>query len=202
MNDLIIARYNEPLDWIMLVPADFRIHIYNKGDPITSSAVRARGDLVDCRNAGRESESYLTHIIEHGPGSGDFTVFSQGDPFEHSPDFLDLLATWERWEAIQPLSWCWKEEANIPPPALRRHPPTSTLSSGSDRNCFRSLLGTRSSSSMSERIARGTPIELSADCRRAPISPATSSEHADCPSWAPGRPDIWLGDSRMAQFSP
>jgi hypothetical protein len=120
VNDLVIARYNEPLEWILLVPQDFRIHIYNKGAPIDSAAVYARATrIVDCRNAGRESESYLTHIIEHGPGSGPFTAFCQGDPFEHSPDFLDLLEAAGDWHDIQPLSWCWKEEANIPPPALR-----------------------------------------------------------------------------------
>jgi hypothetical protein len=119
MNDLVIARYNEPLEWILLVPQDFRIHIYNKGAPIDSAAVCARAArIIDCKNAGRESESYLSHIIQHGPGSGPFTAFSQADPFEHSPDFLDLLEAAADWQDIQPLSWCWKEEANIPPPAL------------------------------------------------------------------------------------
>lgn len=120
MNDLVIARYNEPIEWILLVPQGFRIHIYNKGAPIDSAAVRARAArIIDRPNAGRESESYLTHMIEHGPGSGPFTVFCQGDPFEHSPDFIDLLEVAADWHDIQPLSWCWKEEANIPPPALR-----------------------------------------------------------------------------------
>jgi len=120
MNDLIIARYNEPIEWILLVPQDFRIHIYNKGASIDSAAVRARATrIIDRPNAGRESESYLTHMIEHGPGSGPFTVFCQGDPFEHSPDFIDLLEAAADWHDVQPLSWCWKQEANVPPPALR-----------------------------------------------------------------------------------
>jgi hypothetical protein len=120
MNDLVLARYNEPLEWILLVPRDFRIHIYNKGAPIDSAAVHERAAMVvECRNAGRESETFLTHMIEHGPGSGCFTVFCQGDPFEHSPDFLDLLESADDWRDIQPLSWCWKEAENIPPPAVR-----------------------------------------------------------------------------------
>ncbi|MFI9504690.1 hypothetical protein [Nocardia sp. NPDC052566] len=119
MNDLVIARYTEELDWIMLVPSTFRIHIYNKGAPIGSAALRARAaTIVDRPNAGRESETYLAHMIEHGPGQGAFTVFSQGDPFEHSPDFLDLLETPEDWAAIQPLTWCWKQVENIPPTVL------------------------------------------------------------------------------------
>ena len=120
INDLVIARYNEPLEWVQLVPPGFRIHIYNKGEPITSKPVQMRAHVTDCRNAGRESETYLTHMLEHAPGSGDFTVFSQGDPFEHSPDFLELLDRIQEWQPIQPLSWCWKDSANIPPPALLR----------------------------------------------------------------------------------
>ncbi len=120
MHDLVIARYNEPLEWLLLVPPSFRIHIYNKGTPVDCDKVRARAtQLIDRPNAGRESETFLTHIIEHGPGAGAFTVFCQGDPFEHSPDFLDLLKAAAGWHDIQPLSWCWKETQDIPPLALR-----------------------------------------------------------------------------------
>jgi hypothetical protein len=118
MNDLVIARYNEPLEWIQLVPPGLHVHVYNKGQPIASEPVQSRARIIERRNVGRESESYLTHMLEHGPGLGDFTVFCQGDPFEHSPDFLELLARPDEWQPIQPLSWCWKEAANVPPPAL------------------------------------------------------------------------------------
>ncbi len=122
MHDLVIARYNEPLEWIVLVPQGFRIHVYNKGAPINSGPVRARVErITDCRNEGRESETYLTHLIEHGAGAGEFTVFCQGDPFEHSPDFLDLLETTSEWQDIQPLSWCWKEGENIPTAGAAGH---------------------------------------------------------------------------------
>ncbi len=118
MNDLVVARYNESLEWIQLVPPGLHVHVYNKGAPIGSGPVQSRARVIDRRNVGRESELYLTHILEHGPGLGDFTVFCQGDPFEHSPDFLELLAGTDEWQPIQPLSWCWKEDANVPPRAL------------------------------------------------------------------------------------
>ncbi|MEU8897758.1 hypothetical protein AB0C65_17985 [Nocardia sp. NPDC048505] len=119
VHDLVIARYLEPLDWVLDVPDSFRVHIYDKGAGPVSAAVRARADsFVALRNAGRESDSYLTHLLEHGPGAGEFTVFSQGDPFEHSPDFLPLLAAHADWADVQPLSWCWKESIGYPPPLL------------------------------------------------------------------------------------
>jgi hypothetical protein len=46
------------------------------------------------------------------------TVFCQGDPFEHSPDFIDILRNAALWSDIQPLSWQWRGSRNIPPAPL------------------------------------------------------------------------------------
>ncbi|WP_194817422.1 hypothetical protein [Nocardia sp. XZ_19_385] len=119
VHDLVIARYNESLDWVLQVPDTYRVHIYNKGDATVSPEVRERAETFTAlRNAGRESDTYLTHMLEYGPGTGEFTVFSQGDPCEHSPDFLALLATPDRWSDVQTLTWWWKAESHIPPPIL------------------------------------------------------------------------------------
>ena len=56
MNDLVIARYNEPLEWVQLVPPDWHIHVYNKGEPIASGPVQSRARVIERRNVGRESE--------------------------------------------------------------------------------------------------------------------------------------------------
>jgi hypothetical protein len=118
-HDLVIARHHESLDWVLDVPPDYRVHIYDKGGPTVSIPVRERAETYVClRNAGRESDSYLTHMIEYGPGAGEFTVFSQGDPFEHSPDFLQLLAGHATWPDVQALSWCWKAPIGHPPAPL------------------------------------------------------------------------------------
>jgi hypothetical protein len=118
-HDLVIARYQESLDWVLEVPENFRVHIYNKGAPDVSASVRDRAStFVALRNAGRESDTYLTHMLEHGPGTGEFTVFSQGDPFEHSPDFLALLDRADSWSDVQTLAWAWKEQIQHPPSTL------------------------------------------------------------------------------------
>lgn len=118
MNDIVIARYKEDLEWINQIPEDFNVYIYNKGDVITSASVRQRATIVDRPNTGRETETYLHHLInyvEKGSSAGEFTVFSQGDPREHSPDFLELLKAWQQWKDVQPLSWRWRGDLNIPP---------------------------------------------------------------------------------------
>jgi len=117
LHQLVIARYAEQLDWLTRVPAEFSVHIYNKGAPITDPQVIARADSVTDRpNQGRESETYLTHISSLSPDADDgFVVFSQGDPFEHSPDFLELLGRHGQWQDLQPLAWRWKISRRIPP---------------------------------------------------------------------------------------
>ena len=116
MHRLVIARYAECLDWLGGVPESFDIVIYNKGGELPAPR---RGRVVARPNAGREGETFIAHIGDPGTAqAGYFTVFAQGDPFEHSPDFIGLLHTVDRWNDIQPLSWRWKSARNIPPAAI------------------------------------------------------------------------------------
>ncbi|GAK71577.1 hypothetical protein RRU01S_18_00320 [Agrobacterium rubi TR3 = NBRC 13261] len=116
MHTIILARYSEALEWIVDIPVDFRVIIYNKGQEITSPTVLARADEIVARpNVGRESETYLHHMRTRATDDRFFTVFSQGDPITHSPDFIDLLRNWRRWDDVQALSWQWLADRNIPP---------------------------------------------------------------------------------------
>lgn len=119
MDELVIARYSEDLSWIRDVPGEYSVVIYNKGKRIANRSVIGRAAAIyDVPNVGRESESYLRHILTLSEKDEDFTVFCQGDPFDHSPDFLSLLSTRHGWLDLQPLSWCYTREQNIPPANL------------------------------------------------------------------------------------
>jgi hypothetical protein len=119
MNRVILARYSEPLEWIKLIPNDFEVVIYNKGEPITSPEIIQRATrIIDRPNVGRESETYLNHMLNETEDNDDFTVYAQGDPFEHSPDFINLLHTWKHWQDLQPMSWQWLEDKMVPPTTL------------------------------------------------------------------------------------
>lgn len=116
MHTIVLARYSEPLEWIVDIPTDFRVIIYNKGQEITSPEVLSRADEIIARpNVGRESETYIHHMMTRGTDDRNFTVFAQGDPITHSPDFIDLLKNWRKWDDVQALSWQWLTEKNIPP---------------------------------------------------------------------------------------
>jgi hypothetical protein len=139
---LVVARYNEDLSWLAAVPEFFLITVYDKGPrsggggkqqhPYRSrcnhnnvlripEAVADRTTVVPLPNVGREADTYLKHIIstyEDGEDDADWTIFTQGDPFDHSPDFLDLLqrqAIDAYMRPVQPLSDRWDTEHHVPP---------------------------------------------------------------------------------------
>jgi hypothetical protein len=115
-NSIAVARYTEGLEWLKLVPEDFDVIVYNKGGKIASKdAIDRASKIIELENVGRESQTYLHHILTYGRASDDFTVFAQADPFEHSPDFIKLLQSWRAWRPIQVLSSRFKSQNQIPP---------------------------------------------------------------------------------------
>lgn len=107
--NLIIARYNENLYWIENIPKNLNINIiiYNKGED------NIHYPSIKLKNVGRESHTYLYHIIENYNNLADITIFSQGDPFTHNPNFIHDLYKINTYQDIQPLSYGYSY--NIPP---------------------------------------------------------------------------------------
>lgn len=78
MVDIVIARYNEDLSWLDNIREkypEYNIIIYNKGEYIPNS--------IPLLNVGRESDTYLTHIINNYTNLANITIFLQGNPFDH-----------------------------------------------------------------------------------------------------------------------
>jgi hypothetical protein len=114
--DLVIARYDEDLAWVRGVPDHVRVLVYNKGAEIDDVDLLRRIDvLVRRENVGRETESYLAHVMSGESRDADWVVFAQGDPFPHSPDFLGLLENTGRWSDVQGLAVRWLERCGVPP---------------------------------------------------------------------------------------
>ena len=116
---IIVARYKEDLDWLSLIPDHFDVTVYNKGEEVTAKKALSRNPtIIKLPNSGRESDTYIRHILRREYEPESYTVFLQGDPFEHSPDIIDLLAASQQWKDLQALSWRWRPSAVIPPPEL------------------------------------------------------------------------------------
>jgi hypothetical protein len=70
------------------------LHVSQLADAsgIVPASVQHRTRVLNLPNVGREADTYLRHIVQNYEGClADVTVFCQGNPFEHSPDFLKLL---------------------------------------------------------------------------------------------------------------
>ena len=94
--ELVVARHEEDLRWLRRVPKSVAITLYDKGEFKGSTLpeeVQARkGFQRRCLpNVGREAHSYLTHLVENYENLSAVTVFCQGHPFDHAPDFHERL---------------------------------------------------------------------------------------------------------------
>lgn len=94
---LIVARYREDVSWLDLIKNEKDVFIYNKNTQldhdeynIKPSYVDVDGvKLCDLPNIGRESHTYLYHIVNNYDNLADVNIFLQGRPFDHCPHILN-----------------------------------------------------------------------------------------------------------------
>jgi hypothetical protein len=80
---IVVARYNENIEWTKQFP---NVIIYNKGNKLDNSYNEV---LLD--NVGREGHTYYKYICDNYDNLMDYTVFLQGNPFDHSPNIISNL---------------------------------------------------------------------------------------------------------------
>ena len=80
---IVVARYNENVEWTKEFS---NVIIYNKGKPL-------KGDYneIFLENVGREGHTYYKHIYDNYENLSDYTIFLQGNPFDHSRDLISNL---------------------------------------------------------------------------------------------------------------
>jgi hypothetical protein len=91
---IVVARYNENIEWTNQFP---NVIIYNKG-----SKIEEKYNQVVLENVGREGHTYYKYICDNYDTLEDYTIFLQGNPFDHSPNILEILNT-----------YCNKKDLNI-----------------------------------------------------------------------------------------
>ena len=94
---VVVARFREDVGWLARLPPRTGYHVIQKAELSPSLPSDAQ---TLAPNVGRESHSFLTHLIrlvrEHTDGRARLpalVVCAQGDPFDHNPAFLDDVAT-------------------------------------------------------------------------------------------------------------
>jgi len=78
--EMVIARYNESLDWLKEDPfVDIPHIVYNKSDNDNFHKLEKKlKRVVPLKNVGRETHSYLQHIVDNYDALADVTVFLPG----------------------------------------------------------------------------------------------------------------------------
>jgi hypothetical protein len=80
---IVVARYNENIDWTKQFS---NVIIYNKGIKI------GKGYNEIClNNVGREGHTYYKYICDNYDKLDDYTIFLQGNPFDHSPNIISNI---------------------------------------------------------------------------------------------------------------
>lgn len=91
--NLVLARYNENIDWIFSEKREFKkIFIFNKGNDLNINDLDI--EVFKFENFGRESTSYLNFIINNYDyllQNDDLVVFSQAYPFDSSANFIKKI---------------------------------------------------------------------------------------------------------------
>jgi hypothetical protein len=87
---IVVARYHEDVEWTKQFP---NVIIYNKGEELTDIS-----NQIFLRNVGREGHTYYKHICDNYDNLTDYTIFLQGNPFDHSPNIISKLISlhWNR----------------------------------------------------------------------------------------------------------
>jgi hypothetical protein len=77
--EIIIARYNENLDWINSSPFNkYNNIIYNKGVNANFSTNNFTKNIIKLKNVGRCDETYLNHIVTNYDKLAEITIFLPG----------------------------------------------------------------------------------------------------------------------------
>lgn len=120
--DIVVARYTEDVRWVyrlLHMPSVKRVFLYNKNPAVPIQyhiLVHPKLHYKELPNKGREADTYVHHIIHHYDDLGDTVVFTQGDPFEHAPEFWKFIHAYEKFDKVyQPISSLYISRVNIPP---------------------------------------------------------------------------------------
>lgn len=95
---MIVARYDENLDWLKEVPWNYIV--LNKGRKLPAWIK----NQVKLQNIGREAHSYLTYIINHYGNLPYYAIFVQGNPFDHSTRLIKKINDFHGRNNFLPLS--------------------------------------------------------------------------------------------------
>lgn len=90
-KQVVVAKYREDMAWLRDLPCP--AIVYDKYPKVGRVATSNSTYITMRRNPplGRESHSYIRHILDNYERLADVTFFVQGDPFVHSPSLRRMI---------------------------------------------------------------------------------------------------------------
>jgi len=116
---LIIARFNEDLDWLKKYD-DFKITVYNKGESLSDDKFF---NVINLENKGRESHTWLFHIVKNYYHLDEINIFLQGEiddlncmAYKNPKNYLKKINKYgfsvSRYGLLGPFHWDWNVNIN------------------------------------------------------------------------------------------
>ena len=84
--DIVVSRFNEDIQWLDAL--DSNVFVYDKSELKIP-------DSIPLENKGRESDTYLEHILRNYNSIDDACIFLQGNPFDHCPNVIDQINSYK-----------------------------------------------------------------------------------------------------------
>ena len=117
---IIISRFNEDLSWLKM-HNNFKIIIYNKGNLLKNEGL---GKVINIENIGRESHTWLYHIVENYNNLDDINIFLQGRiddlncmAYKNPNDYIKVINKYgfaaSRYGLLGPFHWKWNVGLDI-----------------------------------------------------------------------------------------
>ena len=101
MLEVVVCRCGEDLSWTRNLPQGVRLTVYEK----TPTPAQPWPSSIPLPNIGREAHAWLHHLAERYDSLSAQTVFAQGHPFDHAPDFHRIVRGLARGETYIPDFW-------------------------------------------------------------------------------------------------
>lgn len=85
---IVVSRYNEDITWTNQFHD--QVIIINKGEPFHKE------NEITMENVGREGHTYYRYIYDNYDNLDDYTIFLQGNPFDHSPNLINRIKEYQK----------------------------------------------------------------------------------------------------------
>lgn len=98
---VVIARYNEDLSWISKIK--YETIVFNKNE---NEKHLFENNLP---NVGREGHTFFNFIVNNYKNLPDFIAFLQGNPYDHCPNFIEIINNFDFKKDFTPIGPLFEE---------------------------------------------------------------------------------------------